>query len=80
MTNSVKMSASALRAIMGEEFDWDEYEEGRKDWRNLIKKSPDIRNDKIAEVKRILERGDFRQHCPGPSYWIGCLCESDFTF
>lgn len=78
MNNTVKMSASALRTIMGEEFDWDEYEQGRKDWRNLIRKTPDIRNDKIEEVKRVLEQGDFR-HRPGPSYWIGCLCESDFA-
>ena len=75
---TVKMTAAALRSIMGESFDWDEYEKGRKEARDLFRKSPDIRSSKIEEVKQVLEGGDFR-HRPGPSYWIGCLCESDFT-
>lgn len=76
--NTVKMNASALRSVMGEAFDWEEYEKGRKDARELFRKSPDIRENKIEEIKRVLESGEYR-HRPGPSYWVGCLCESDFT-
>ena len=43
MMNTVKMSAQALRAIMGENFRYDEYEQGRKDARELFQKSPDVR-------------------------------------
>ena len=30
-------------------------------------------------MKQRLESGVYR-HSPGPSYWIGCLCEADFTW
>ena len=79
MMNTVKMSAQALRAITGENSRYDEYEQGRKDARELFQKSPDVRAEKVEEVKRVLENGDFR-HRPGPSYWIGCLIEADFTW
>lgn len=75
---TARMSAAALRSIMGEAFDWDEYERGRKEARDLFKKSPEIRQEKIDEIKSVLESGEFR-HRPGPSYWIGCLCEADFS-
>ena len=77
MMNTVKMSASTLRSLMGETFNYDEYEKGRKDAWALFKKSPEIRAQKVEEVKRVLENGDYR-HRPGPSYWIGCLSEADF--
>ena len=70
--NTAKMSAFALRAIMGEAFDDDAYERGRQE-------HPEERESKIEEVKQRLESGVYR-HSPGPSYWIGCLCEADFTW
>ena len=73
----VKMSARSLREIMGEAFDYEAYEEGRRDARKLFKEKPELRAEKIEEVKRILESGVYN-HRPGPSYWIGCLCEADF--
>lgn len=76
--NSVKMTASALRSMMGEAFDWDEYERGRKDARDLFRRSPEVREEKVEEVKRVLASGEYR-HRPGPSYWIGCLCEADYS-
>lgn len=79
MFNTVKMNAQAMRGLMGKAFDVDEYEKGRKDARDLFKKSPEVREEKVEEIKRVLEGGDFR-HRPGPSYWIGCLCEADFTW
>lgn len=77
MINTVKMSATALREIMGEAFDYDLYERGRRDERELFKKAPDCREAKLEEVKDRLETGRFK-HSPGPSYWVGCLCEFDF--
>ena len=79
MAHTVKMTALALRNLMGEAFDWDEYEKGRKEARELFVKSPEIRKRKVDEVKAVLAGGDFR-HRPGPSYWIGCLCEADYTW
>ena len=76
--NSVKMTALALRSMMGEAFDWDEYERGRKDARDLFRRSPEVREEKVEEVKRVLASGEYR-HRPGPSYWIGCLCEADYS-
>lgn len=77
--NKVSMSASALRELMGENFDFELYEQGRTDARELFKKSPELREEKLEEVKRILESGVYR-HRPGPEYWIGCLCEFDFRW
>ena len=79
MSTTVKMDAQALRSLMGEAFDYDAYEEGRKDARDLFRKSPEIRERKVEEVKRRLESGEYR-HYPGPSYWIGCLTEADFIW
>ncbi len=64
---------------MGEAFDYEKYEQGRKDAREFLKKNPDLREEKMGEVKQWLESGNYR-HTPGPSYWIGCLCEADFTW
>ncbi|MBR1481515.1 MAG: flagellar biosynthesis anti-sigma factor FlgM [Ruminococcus sp.] len=77
--NTAKMSATALRALMGESFNWDKYEEGRKDARAFFIDYPEKRTEKIEEIKKVLEYGEYRNR-PEPSYWIGCLCESDFTF
>lgn len=77
MRNTVNMSAEALRSLMGENFDYDLYERGRKDARDLFKKNPEARGKKLDEVKKILEHGVYRNRS-GPEYWIGCLCEFDF--
>lgn len=76
--NTVKMDATALRTLMGENFDWDKYEEGRRDFRDFLRKYPQKRNVKIEEIKKVLENDEYR-NCPNPSYWIGCLFESDFA-
>lgn len=79
MRNMVRMDARALRDIMGEAFDWDEYEQGRKDARKIFKEKPECKDEKIDEVKRRIENTCFTRNF-GPSYWIGCLCEADFTW
>ena len=74
--HKVEMSAWALRRVMGEALDEEQYERGRHDARELFKKDPDARTRKLAEVKSHLENGEV---CGvGPSYWVGCLCEFDF--
>lgn len=77
--NTVSMNAYTLRSLMGENFDDDLFERGRTDARDLFKKSPELREEKLEEVKRILESGEYR-HRPGPEYWIGCLLEFDFRW
>lgn len=47
---TVKMSATALRAIMGEAFDGDMYERGRQEAREFFKKYPEKREAKIEET------------------------------
>lgn len=74
---AVKMNTSALRSLMGESFNNDEYERGRKDTYNLLKKYPELSAQKKEEVAQILQNGEYR-NCPGPSYWIGCLAEFDY--
>lgn len=74
---AVKMNTSALRSLMGESFNHDEYERGRKDTYNLLKKYPELSDQKKEEVAQILQNGEYR-NCPGPSYWIGCLAEFDY--
>lgn len=79
MNKMVSMTAQALRSIMGEAFDYDEYEKGRRDCRDLARKVTHKEfSEKLEEVKSIISRGEFRRR-PGPSYWIGCLCEFDFV-
>ena len=79
MRGKVEMSAFALRQMLGENFDYDKYEEGRKDFRNLARKVTYAEfEEKLEEVRAVLQNGDFR-HRPDPSYWIGCLCEFDFV-
>ena len=74
---AVKMNTSALRSLMGESFNHDEYERGRKDTYNLLKKFPELSAQKKEEVTQMLQNGEYR-NCPGPSYWIGCLAEFDY--
>lgn len=78
MTNEtsykVNMDTSALKALLGKNFNSDKYEEGRKDTRAFLQKHPDKRDEKIKKVKEVLENGEYR-NCPEPSYWIGCLYE-----
>lgn len=74
---TVKLTAQALRRILGESFDYSEFEQGRKDARTMFQKEHDERAAKLSEVKRVIEQADFRNR-PGISYWVGCLCEADF--
>ena len=74
---TVKMSAAALRRIMGETFDYDTFEQGRRETRTFFVDHPEQREEELAKIKRRIENCDFA-HTPGPSYWIGCLCEADF--
>lgn len=79
MRGTVEMSAFALRQMLGENFDYDKYEEGRRDCRNLARKVTHTElEEKLEEVKAVLRNGDFRKRYE-PSYWIGCLCEFDFV-
>ena len=77
MCGTVKMSAVALRHIMGESFDYEKFEQGRQDTRIFLTDHPEEKDEEFAKIKRRLENCDFA-HTPGPSYWIGCLCETDF--
>lgn len=79
MRNVVRMTARSLRDIMGESFDFDEYEQGRSDAHRAFQNNPDLKDAKIEEIKRILENAEFRNR-PGPSYWVGAMCEADFTW
>lgn len=72
----VYMDALAIRGLMGQNFDFELYEEGRKDVRDAIDKGKDI-EEMIAGTKRFLENGDFR-NTKGASYWVGCLAELEF--
>jgi len=79
MTHKVHMTASSLREIMGEAFDYDQYEQGRRDCRDLAgKASYDRFAEELKNVQRRLENASFSAKT-GPSYWIGCLCEYDFA-
>ena len=51
--NTAKMSATALRALMGESFNWDKYEEGRKDARAFFIDYPEKRTEKIEEIRKF---------------------------
>ena len=75
--NTVNMSAVALRRIMGQSFDHGKFEQGRQEARKFFAEHPEQWAEKLAEAKRRIESCDFG-HTPGPSYWIGCLSESDF--
>lgn len=77
MCETVKMSAAALRRIMGETFDYETFEQGRRETRIFFNDHPEQRKDELAKVKQRIENCNFA-HTPGPSYWIGCLCEADF--
>lgn len=79
MRHTVEMTATALREIMGEAFDGDLYERGRKDARKFFSEHPDQREAKVEEVKRLIANGCLHQPF-GPSYWIGCLTEADFNW
>lgn len=74
---TVKMSAVALRRMMGETFDYDKFEQGRQEAREFFHNHSEQREEKLAEIKRRIENCDFT-HTPGASYWIGCLSEADF--
>ena len=43
----------------------------------LITGGGEQRAEELAKVKSRIENCNFA-HTPGPSYWIGCLCEMDF--
>ncbi len=75
---TVKMSAVALRHMMNETFDYDKFEQGRREAREFFHNHSEQREEKLAEIKRRIENCDFN-HTPGASYWIGCLSEADFS-
>ncbi len=79
MSATVEMSAYALCEVMGEAFDSDLYERGRRDTRKLLHEHPELRQEKLDEVRSIL-RGAYFRNKPDPSYWVGCLCEMGFTW
>lgn len=79
MNVTVKLTPQALRHIMGDAFNFDEFDRGRKDLRDFAKKATyDEFAAKLEEVKDILGRADF-VHRPGPSYWLGGLSEFEFV-
>lgn len=75
---TVKMSAVALRRMMNETFDYNKFEQGRREAREFFHSHSEQREEKLAEIKRRIENCDF-SHTPGASYWIGCLSEADFS-
>ena len=75
---TVKMSAIALRRMMNETFEYDKFEQGRREAREFFHNHSEQREEKLAEIKRRIENCDFN-HTPGASYWIGCLSEADFS-
>lgn len=77
MRNKVSMDAPALRALMGDAFNREEYEQGRHDLQKLYTDRPDEWKAEIEQAKNILSNGSYI-NTPGPSYWIGCLAEADF--
>lgn len=77
MSAKVEMTALALRKMMGENFDFELFEKGRRDAMDLFKKNPEIRQEKLEDIRKVLQNGDYRNK-PGPEYWIGCMCEVDF--
>lgn len=77
MCETVKMSAAALRRIMGKTFDYEKFEQGRQETRTFLTDHPEQKAEEIAKVKHRIENCDFA-HTSSPSYWIGCLCEVDF--
>lgn len=47
--NTAKMSAFALRAIMGEAFDDNAYERGRQDARKFFREHPEERESRLRK-------------------------------
>lgn len=76
--NTVKMTAPALRRIMGGSFDHGEYEKGRQAVKEQLSKGSMDSEKLLDETRRVLEGGNYSRR-PGPSYWIGCLSELDFV-
>lgn len=78
MATHVSMSATAIRAVMGDAFDYASFEQGRKDTHEALDKFPGGRDAYVKQVRDHLSSGIFK-NTPGPSYWVGCLSELDFT-
>lgn len=77
MCETVKISAVALRRIIGETFDYEAFDQGRHETRIFLNDHPEQREEELAKVKHRIENCDFA-NTPGVSYWIGCLNEVDF--
>ena len=72
----VTMDVQTLRSIMGDTFDYDAFSQGRKDCYKLaMKSSYDEFAAKLEEVKKYIEYESHHHVAPGPSYWLGCLCQ-----
>lgn len=76
MNIKLTMGVQSLRSIMGDAFNYDAFSRGRKDCYKLaMKSSYDEFAAKLEEVKKYIEYEDYHRVAPGPSYWLGCLCE-----
>ena len=76
MNIKVNMDFQSLWSIMGDAFNYDAFSQGRKDCYKLSQKSSyDEFAAKLEEVKKYIEYGSYHRIAPGPSYWLGCLCQ-----
>lgn len=75
--HTVKMNAPAMRSLMGDSFDPEQFEKGQQDARKLLREHPEEMDAHLKEVQSVLANGSY-QHRPGPSYWVGCLSVFDF--
>ena len=72
----VTMDVQSLRSIMGNTFDYDAFSQGRKDcYKFAMKSSYDEFAAKLEEAKKHIENESHHRVAPGPSYWLGCLCQ-----
>ncbi len=76
MSIELTMNVQSLRSIMGDTFDYDAFSQGRKDcYKFAMKSSYDEFAAKLEEAKKYIENESYHRAAPGPSYWLGCLCQ-----
>ena len=76
MQTTIKLTTHALRELMGEAFDFEQYERGRKDaYKYIQEHSTEELREKHAEAVKKLQNPHSltRSRIAGPSYWIGCV-------
>ena len=73
MMTTIKITTHALRDLMGDSFDFEQYERGRKDAYEYIKHhtAEEIEQQHTESMKWIQNPNPRRR--PGPSYWMGCI-------